>query len=292
MLSIITFLVKAIIMLFFIIIIIFLIIIIIGSIISFFEYLKNKNNPNKSKTSTNKPKNYAQENQEFYESVISESSYNFNDWFNVSPDQSNLGDYGEFLTLKEIVKLSRNYNYNYKILRNIHIGVHCEIDLVWVHSTGIYVFESKNISGWVYGSEQEKQWYTALNGRTKRQFYNPIKQNNGHIYELKQILGNAYPYYSIIVFSERCELKEIPADTDSRIITKRDNLRFKLENKLSNKQNILSIAQIEAFYRKLLQYSYASNSIKQKHNEYVNNKYGDNRTKQKNYKNDDVDLPF
>lgn len=279
-------------MLFFIIIIIFLIIIIIGSIISFFEYLKNKNNPNKSKTSTNKPKNYAQENQEFYESVISESSYNFNDWFNVSPDQSNLGDYGEFLTLKEIVKLSRNYNYNYKILRNIHIGVHCEIDLVWVHSTGIYVFESKNISGWVYGSEQEKQWYTALNGRTKRQFYNPIKQNNGHIYELKQILGNAYPYYSIIVFSERCELKEIPADTDSRIITKRDNLRFKLENKLSNKQNILSIAQIEAFYRKLLQYSYASNSIKQKHNEYVNNKYGDNRTKQKNYKNDDVDLPF
>ena len=41
---------------------------------------------------------------------------------------------------------------------------------------------------------------------------------------------------------------------------------------LPDKQNILSIAQIEAFYRKLLQYSYASNSIKQKHNEYVNNK--------------------
>ena len=285
MLSVITFLVKAVLILFFIFII-------IGSIFSFFEYLKNKNNPNKSKTSTNKPKSYAQENQEYYESLIKENPFNFNDWFNVSPSQSNLGDYGEFLTLKEIVKFSGYLNCYYKILRNIHIGVHCEIDLVWIHATGIYVFESKNISGWVFGNEHDKQWCIALNGRTKRQFYNPIKQNNGHIYELKQILGNAYPYYSIIVFSERCELKEIPADTDSRIITKRNNLRFKLENKLSNKQNILSIAQIEAFYRKLLQYSYASNSIKQKHNEYVNNKYGDNRTKQKNYKNDDVDLPF
>ena len=285
MLSVIFFLIKAIIISFFIIIV-------VSSIIAFCDYLKNKNIPNNYAKTINETKNFKKENQEYYESVVCRSSYNFNDWFNVSPGQSNLGDYGEFLTFKEIVKLSGHLNCYYKILRNIHIGVHCEIDLVWIHATGIYVFESKNISGWVYGSEQDKQWCLVLNERTKRQFYNPIKQNNGHIYELKRILGNIYPYYSIIVFSERCELKEIPADTDSRIITKRNNLRFKLENKLSIEDRVLSIAQIDALYRKLLPYSNTSDDLIQKHNEYVNNKYGDNRTKQKNYKNDDVDLPF
>lgn len=285
MLSVIFFLAKA-------AIILFIILIIAGSIISFSDYIKNKKTPNNHAQTINKTKNCKKENQEYYESVVSRSSYNFNDWFNISPGQSNLGDYGEFLTFKEIVKLSGHFNCYYKILRNIHVGVHCEIDLVWIHTTGIYVFESKNISGWIFGNENDKQWCKVLNGQTKKQFYNPIKQNNGHIHELKRILGNSYPYYSIIVFSERCELKEIPADTDSRIITKRNNLRFKLENKLSIEDRVLSIAQIEALYQKLLQYSYASDDIIQKHNEYVNNKYGDNRTDRKSYNNDNVDLPF
>ena len=59
-----------------------------------------------------------------------------------------------------------------------------------------------NISGQIYGDENSNQWCKILHNKTKKQFYNPIFQNNGHIRALKHILGNSYPYYSIIVFSE------------------------------------------------------------------------------------------
>lgn len=246
----------------------------------------NSLNKNTS-TISDRVKSYAQENQEYYESLINNNSFNFNDRFNIGPDKADLGDYGEFLTFKEIVRWSSCHSYNYKILRNLNIGTHCEIDLVWIHETGIYVFESKNISGQIYGDENSNQWCKILNNRTKKQFYNPIFQNNGHINALKRILGNHYSYCSIIVFSERCELKDIPPNTQSRIITKRNYLQSKLTERIAREQSRLSIAQIEALYRKLIPYAYASQDIKQKHSDYINKKYG-----YKNGNDDDVDLPF
>lgn len=251
----------------------------------------NSLNKNTS-TISDRVKSYAQENQEYYESIINSSSFNFNDRFNICPDKSDLGDYGEFLTFKEIVKWSSCHSYNYKILRNLNIGTHCEIDFVWIHETGIYVFESKNISGQIYGDENSNQWCKILHNKTKKQFYNPIFQNNGHIRALKHILGNSYPYYSIIVFSERCVLEEIPSDTHSRIITKRNYLQSKLTERIAREQSRLSIAQIEALYRKLLPYTYASEDTKQKHTDYINKKYGDKRAYYDEDINDDVDLPF
>jgi len=263
------------------------IVILVVVIISFFVSKGNKNFQNTSPKQSNKRKDNAQKNQEYYESIVNSSSFNFNDRFNICPDKSDLGDYGEFLTFKEIVKWSSCHSYNYKILRNLNIGTHCEIDLVWIHETGIYVFESKNISGQIYGDENSNQWCKILNNRTKKQFYNPIFQNNGHINALKRILGNHYPYCSIIVFSERCELKDIPPNTQSRIITKRNYLQSKLTERIAREQSRLSIAQIEALYRKLIPYAYASQDIKQKHSDYINKKYG-----YKNGNDDDVDLPF
>ena len=284
-LSLIMFCIKALIVLLFLITIFVI-------IISFFASSRKNDFPNTPSIQTNKKKSYAQENQEYYESLINNHSFNFNDRFNIGPDKADLGDYGEFLTFKEIVRWSSNYSYNYKILRNLNIGTHCEIDLVWIHETGIYVFESKNISGRIYGDENSKQWCQILNSQLKKQLYNPIFQNNGHINALKHILGNNYFYCSIIVFSERCVLDEIPSDTHSRIITKRNYLRSKLTEKITSEQSKLSIAQIEALYRKLLPYIYASKDAKQKHADYINKKYGNKRDNYNEDTNDDVDLPF
>lgn len=266
---------------------IFFLIIIISTLIHFLKLLGVKSFQSIPQNKSVKTKSYAQENQEYYESIIKSNSFNFNDRFNICPNKSDLGDYGEFLTFKEIVRWSSNYSYNYKILRNLNIGTHCEIDLVWIHETGIYVFESKNISGLICGNENSNQWHQTLNNRLKKQLYNPIFQNNGHINALKRILGNNYFYCSIIVFSERCVLDEIPSNTHSRIITKRNYLKSKLTEKITSEQSKLSIAQIEALYRKLLPYTYASQDIKQKHSDYINKKYGN-----KDNNDDDVDLPF
>lgn len=87
-----------------------------------------------------------------------------------------------------------------------------QIDLVLVTSEGVIVFEIKDFSGWIYGSGNNTNWTKVLSyGRKKYKFYNPIKQNNNHILELKKTLKQFenIPFFSVIVFFGDCELKEI-----------------------------------------------------------------------------------
>ena len=87
-----------------------------------------------------------------------------------------------------------------------------QIDLVLVTSEGIIVIEVKDYSGWIYGSGNNTNWTKVLSyGRKKYKFYNPIKQNNNHINELRKTLKQfeKIPFFSVIVFFGDCELKEI-----------------------------------------------------------------------------------
>ena len=91
-------------------------------------------------------------------------------------------------------------------------GEFSQIDLVLVTSEGIIVFEVKDFSGWIYGSGNNTNWTKVLSyGRKKYKFYNPIKQNNNHISELRKTLKQFenIPFFSVIVFFGDCELKEI-----------------------------------------------------------------------------------
>lgn len=102
----------------------------------------------------------------------------------------NLGEYGEFLTFKKIVATCKRYDGYYKILRNVYLQTKngtTEVDSILIHETGIYVFESKNYSGWIFGNYKQKEWTQAVNRNVKNHFYNPIWQNEGHIAALKTI---------------------------------------------------------------------------------------------------------
>ena len=84
--------------------------------------------------------------------------------------------------------------------------------MIMIHQSGIYVFESKNYSGWIFGSEDSKNWTQTLpSGRKahKEYFLNPIIQNKVHIKWLVKLIGEESPIHSIIVFSERCTLRGI-----------------------------------------------------------------------------------
>jgi hypothetical protein len=87
-----------------------------------------------------------------------------------------------------------------------------QIDMVLVTSEGIIVFEVKDFSGWIYGSGNNTNWTKVLSyGKNKYKFYNPIKQNNNHIIELRKTHKQFenIPFFSVIVFFGECELKEI-----------------------------------------------------------------------------------
>lgn len=91
-------------------------------------------------------------------------------------------------------------------------GKFSQIDLAVATKVGIFVFEVKDYSGWIFGSGYNSQWTQVLAyGNSKYRFYNPIKQNSKHISDLKMQLPQfeSIPFYSIIVFYGNCVLKDI-----------------------------------------------------------------------------------
>lgn len=94
------------------------------------------------------------------------------------------GNYGEFLTFAKLEKLQGRY----KLLTNLYLpkqdGTTTEVDLVMIAETGLYVFESKNYSGWIFGDEKSKNWMQTLpNKHKERNFsirYGKIKPISPH----------------------------------------------------------------------------------------------------------------
>jgi len=87
-----------------------------------------------------------------------------------------------------------------------------QIDLIILSKVGIIVFEVKDYSGWLFGKGNQDKWTQVLAyGRKKYRFYNPIKQNNGHITALRKKLEqfDNVPFYSVIVFFGDCKFKDI-----------------------------------------------------------------------------------
>ena len=194
--------------------------------------------------------------------------------FNIKHN-GDVGAYGEYLT--QYLFNSVRFKGYYKTLQNIYVPYKdstSEIDVLVVHKKGIYVIESKNYSGWIFGSENQQQWTQMLNKNTKEKFYNPVKQNKTHIKALSEYLQiEPSKMKSYIVFSEKCELKKIPENTDQYVITKRNYLLDLINRDMTDKQDILTNEEIDEIARKLEPLTNASQEVKDKHIENIEKKY-------------------
>jgi len=86
-------------------------------------------------------------------------------------------------------------------------GGSTQIDHVIVSIYGIFVIETKNYKGWIFGSEAQRQWTQVIMGR-KYKFQNPLRQNYLHIKTLADLLDLEINYFhSMIAFIGECELK-------------------------------------------------------------------------------------
>lgn len=82
-----------------------------------------------------------------------------------------------------------------------------QIDHVIVSRYGIFVVETKNYNGWIYGGEQEAQWTQAV-FRRKHRFQNPLRQNYRHTKTLSDLTGIPEEYFKpVVVFVGDCEFK-------------------------------------------------------------------------------------
>ncbi len=191
------------------------------------------------------------------------------------------GKVGESLTAKKLgwIKL---FGKDGKLLQNIYIpkpdGTTTEIDLLYITAKGIFVIESKNYSGYIFGNERSPKWTVTLYGGKdflgrkkveKIQFYNPIWQNNTHIKFLKKYLGEDTQTISVIVFSERCELKDITLSSKDLYVCNRDQIAKVMKKAWGAYPDILDESQIEAIYSKLEPLTNADEALKQQHIENI-----------------------
>lgn len=99
------------------------------------------------------------------------------------------GRRGEKLCEKELGKLAKK-GMEGEVVRNVYVpkkkeGGFSEIDVCWVTQKGVFVIESKNYSGWIFGDD--------------------------------------VPIFPVVAFSERCELKKLKIEGDMPVV-KRNRL--------------------------------------------------------------------
>lgn len=104
---------------------------------------------------------------------------------------------------------------SYKTINNLLInqnGYSSQIDHVVISEYGIFVIETKNYKGWIYGGNNSEYWTQNIFGN-KYRLRNPIIQNQGHVRALNRILKLAPDVYvPIVAFSWNAQLKSQFAD--------------------------------------------------------------------------------
>ncbi len=82
-----------------------------------------------------------------------------------------------------------------------------QIDHIVVSPFGIFVIETKNYSGWIFGSSNSKNWTQVLY-KKKYQLFNPLWQNAHHVKAVKRFLSLPDRYiFSVVVFVGNAKIK-------------------------------------------------------------------------------------
>jgi restriction system protein len=74
-----------------------------------------------------------------------------------------------------------------------------QIDHIVVSPFGIFVIETKNYEGWIFGDENSRQWTQVIYGKKSR-FQNPLHQNALHVRALATATGLPRECFHNLVF--------------------------------------------------------------------------------------------
>lgn len=75
-----------------------------------------------------------------------------------------------------------------------------QIDHIIVSRYGVFVIETKNMKGWIFGSANQKTWTQKIYKHSNK-FQNPLHQNYKHVKSLEALLDiPAFAIHSLMVF--------------------------------------------------------------------------------------------
>lgn len=99
---------------------------------------------------------------------------------------------------------------SYQVIDNLLLTANndtTQIDHVVVSAHGIFVLETKNFRGWIFGSERDRTWTQQIFAFRTR-FQNPLRQNWKHLKFLETVTGvGPDKIYPVVVFAGTAELK-------------------------------------------------------------------------------------
>lgn len=189
----------------------------------------------------------------------------------------------------ELATQLEKVNGQKKVLYNVLIPAGqgtTEIDALLIHETGIYVFENKNYSGTIgcyYKNKNdrvvlgnvkpyEKNWNVVYATGKKTNMYNPIFQNETHMYFIKRFLTKfnigSQRVFSYITFNDNAKIKGIPfefkfSQEGCALLVK--NLVEDLNSKIPQRSRIFSTKKINEISHTLEPYSRVSIQDRQAH---------------------------
>jgi predicted RecB family endonuclease len=175
------------------------------------------------------------------------------------------GEYGEFVLYRKIISV---FGKQF-VMTNLYVEnkttEQTEIDVLAVSKRGIYVFEMKNYGGYIYGSGNDRSWTQVMNPRSKKSFYNPLRQNATHAKGIAAHLGVSMErIIPVVVFSNRAKLRKIKIDSHDNVLLLSKVKRYMRK---SEKKGALLISDEErkAYTLRLLEACHMPKDVKQKH---------------------------
>jgi len=91
----------------------------------------------------------------------------------------------------------------YHLIKNVTLPTEdgsTQIDHIIVSKFGVFVVETKNMKGWIFGSPNQKTWTQKIYKHSSK-FQNPLHQNYKHTKTLQSLLGlDEVQLFSVIVF--------------------------------------------------------------------------------------------
>ena len=135
----------------------------------------------------------------------------------IQPSSTPKANDGELLVHLELMRHYRDWILLNDVLLPTGEGT-TQIDHILVSPGGVFLIETKDMNGWVFGSPGQKQWTQSFAaGRWSRKFgikskqfafYNPLLQNEGHAKALVNLgIVDRWWLRPIVVFVGEAELK-------------------------------------------------------------------------------------
>ena len=174
--------------------------------------------------------------------------------------------------------LSRLPEDSYRVLNDIMVNGRyglTQIDHIVVSKYGVFVIETKNMKGKIYGGERSGEWTKFSKGR-KMTFKNPTHQNYGHVKALEQITDLSPDlFHGIVVFVGSARLQ---FDAGRGVVYKRD-----LQNLICSYQTeVLSISQMDRITEMIRSANNNTSETRKEHLTQIRRKAADNEAKIKN----------